>query len=82
MELFGFPGLVLKKQRPDDSDPSSSSNIGIEEYFSYQFETEKDFLIIQWWKNHSSKFPVLVRITKDILAIPASTIASDLLLVQ
>ncbi|KAL2935017.1 putative AC transposase, partial [Bienertia sinuspersici] len=41
------------------------------------FETEENFHIIQWWKNHSSKFPVLVRIAKDILAIPASTIASE-----
>ncbi|KAL2938657.1 Zinc finger BED domain-containing protein RICESLEEPER 2 [Bienertia sinuspersici] len=29
-----------------------------------------------WWKNYSLKFPVLARIVKDILAIPASTIAS------
>ncbi|KAL2928700.1 putative AC9 transposase, partial [Bienertia sinuspersici] len=28
-------------------------------------------------KNHSSKFPVLARIAKDILAILASTIASE-----
>ncbi|KAL2932935.1 putative AC transposase [Bienertia sinuspersici] len=28
-------------------------------------------------ENHSSKFPVLARIAKDILAIPASTIASE-----
>ncbi|KAL2926843.1 putative AC transposase, partial [Bienertia sinuspersici] len=56
---------------------SSSSNIGIGEYLTYQFETEENFHIIQWWKNHSSKFPVLARIAKDILAIPASTIASE-----
>ncbi|KAL2904106.1 putative AC9 transposase, partial [Bienertia sinuspersici] len=43
----------------------------------YQHETEEVFNIIQWWKNHSSKFPVLARIAKDILTIPASTIASE-----
>ncbi|KAL2905393.1 putative AC9 transposase, partial [Bienertia sinuspersici] len=32
---------------------------------------------IQWWKNHSSKFPVLARTAKDILVIPATTIASE-----
>ncbi|KAL2931380.1 putative AC transposase, partial [Bienertia sinuspersici] len=79
---FGILGPVLKKSRPDgsgssSSSSSSSSNIGIGEYLTYQFETEENFHIIQWWKNHSSKFPVLARIAKDILAIPASTIASE-----
>ncbi|KAL2944480.1 putative AC transposase, partial [Bienertia sinuspersici] len=59
------------------SSSSSSSNIGIGEYLTYQFETEETFHIIQWWKNHSSKFSVLARIAKDILAIPVSTIASE-----
>ncbi|KAL2921591.1 putative AC transposase, partial [Bienertia sinuspersici] len=53
------------------------SNIGIGECLTYQFETEENFPIIQWRKNHSSKFHVLARIAKDILAIPASTIASE-----
>ncbi|KAL2922100.1 putative AC transposase, partial [Bienertia sinuspersici] len=78
---FGILGPVLKKSRPDgsgsSSSSSSSSNIGVGEYLTYQFETEENFHIIEWWKNHSSKFPVLARIVKDILAIPASTIASE-----
>ncbi|KAL2941044.1 putative AC transposase [Bienertia sinuspersici] len=80
---FGILGPVLKKSRPDgsgsssSSSSSSSSNIGVGEYLTYQFETEENFHIIEWWKNHSSKFPVLARIAKDILAIPASTIASE-----
>ncbi|KAL2903707.1 putative AC transposase, partial [Bienertia sinuspersici] len=61
---FGILGLVLKKSRPNGSgSSSSSSNI-------------EDFHITQWWKNHSSKFSVL-RIAKNILAIPASTIAFE-----
>ncbi|KAL2930923.1 putative AC transposase [Bienertia sinuspersici] len=77
---FRILGPVLKKSRPDgsgSSSPSSSSNIGIGEYLTYQFKTEENFHMIQWWKNHSSKFPVLARIAKDILAIPTSTIASE-----
>ncbi|KAL2898471.1 Zinc finger BED domain-containing protein RICESLEEPER 2, partial [Bienertia sinuspersici] len=81
---FGILGPVLKNQRPNglgssstSSSSSSSSNIGIGEYLTYQFETEETFHIIHWWKNHSSKFPVLARIAKDILVIPASTIASE-----
>ncbi|KAL2930267.1 putative AC9 transposase, partial [Bienertia sinuspersici] len=52
----------------------SSSN-GADEYLSYQ--TKEDFHIIQWWKNHSSKFIVLARFAKDILTKLASTIASE-----
>ncbi|KAL2898145.1 putative AC transposase [Bienertia sinuspersici] len=73
---FGFLGPVLKKQRPNSSS-SSSSNVGVDEYLSYQFEIEDNFHITQWWKNHSSKFPVLARIATDILAILTSTITSE-----
>ncbi|KAL2933466.1 putative AC transposase [Bienertia sinuspersici] len=38
---------------------------------------QENFHIIQWWKNHSSKFLVFARIAKDSPAIPASTIASN-----
>ncbi|KAL2905868.1 putative AC transposase, partial [Bienertia sinuspersici] len=53
---FEILGPVLKKSRPDGSGSSSSSSsiIGIGEYLTYQFETEENFHIIQWWKNHSS----------------------------
>ncbi|KAL2896441.1 Zinc finger BED domain-containing protein RICESLEEPER 2, partial [Bienertia sinuspersici] len=76
-------GAVIQPQpigsSMDGSGPSSSSssNVGINEHLSHQFETEEDFHIIQWWKNHSLKSSVLARIANDILAIPASTIASE-----
>ncbi|KAL2933813.1 Zinc finger BED domain-containing protein DAYSLEEPER [Bienertia sinuspersici] len=69
---FGILGPVLKKSRPDGSGSSSSSNIGIGEYLSYQHETEGDFHIIQWWKNHSSKFQVLAR-TPSLLLVQISS---------
>ncbi|KAL2930904.1 putative AC9 transposase, partial [Bienertia sinuspersici] len=66
---FGILGPVLKNL--------DQMGQGIGEYLTHHFQTEENFHIIQWWKNHSTKFPVLARITKDILAIPASTIASE-----
>ncbi|KAL2896370.1 putative AC transposase, partial [Bienertia sinuspersici] len=77
---FGFLGPALKKQQPDSSSSSTTTtttNVGVDEYLSYQFETEDDFHIIQWWKNHSLKFLVLARIAKGILAILAPTIAYE-----
>ncbi|KAL2937271.1 Zinc finger BED domain-containing protein RICESLEEPER 2, partial [Bienertia sinuspersici] len=80
---FGILGPVLKKQRPDGlgSSSSSSSNIGIGEHLSYQHETEEDFHIIQWWKNHSLKFPVLARIAIS-LPFLLQQLHPSLLLVQ
>ncbi|KAL2898281.1 putative AC transposase, partial [Bienertia sinuspersici] len=49
---------------------------GVDEYLLYQFKTDDDFHIIKWWTSHSTNFPILSKIAKDILIIPALTIAS------
>ncbi|KAL2924957.1 putative AC transposase, partial [Bienertia sinuspersici] len=67
---------ILKKQRTSSSSAFISSS-GVDNYLSYQFETNDDFHIIKWWKDHTNKFPILARIAKDVLAIPASTIVSE-----
>ena len=77
-----FVASILKKQRNTTPSSSSSSSAGasgtnVDDYLSYQFETNDDFHILKWWKNHSSEFPILARIAKDVLAIPASTVASE-----
>ena len=37
----------------------------------------KDFNILQWWRGNSSKYSILARIACDVLAIPASSVASE-----
>lgn len=37
----------------------------------------KDFDILKWWKDNSSRYKVLGKIAREILAIPVSTIASE-----
>ncbi|XP_057537538.1 zinc finger BED domain-containing protein RICESLEEPER 2-like [Amaranthus tricolor] len=39
-------------------------------------EDGDDFDILTWWKNNSSRFPILSLVARDVLAIPVSTIAS------
>ena len=41
------------------------------------FPRKEDFDILQWWSLHSSKYPVLSRIARDILAVPASVVPSE-----
>ena len=36
-----------------------------------------NFDILNWWKVNSSKFPILAKIARDVLAIPISTVASE-----
>ncbi|XP_022152198.1 zinc finger BED domain-containing protein DAYSLEEPER-like isoform X2 [Momordica charantia] len=37
----------------------------------------KDFDILKWWKDNSSRYKVLGKIAREILAIPVSTIAAE-----
>ena len=36
-----------------------------------------EFDILAFWKMHTSKYPILAELAKDILAIPVSTVASE-----
>jgi hypothetical protein len=50
----------------------------IERYLSEELHPRrKDFDILQWWEMHSIKYPVLSCIARDLLAIQASTVASE-----
>ncbi|KAH9673095.1 BED-type domain-containing protein [Citrus sinensis] len=36
-----------------------------------------DFDVLQWWKMNKGKYPILVEMAKDLLAIPMTTVASE-----
>lgn len=76
---FGFLDKVMKKKHKASTSfsSSSSSTLAINDYLSYQHETNNSFQIIKWWQEHQKSFPILARIAKDILAVPASSVASE-----
>ena len=37
----------------------------------------KNFIILDWWKVAGTRFPTLMRIARDIYAIPVTTVASE-----
>ncbi|RLM60680.1 hypothetical protein C2845_PM14G05940 [Panicum miliaceum] len=39
--------------------------------------TDAPFDILQYWKTSSATYPILARMARDILAVPASTVASE-----
>jgi hypothetical protein len=50
----------------------------IERYFAEDVEPPcKTFDALMWWKINSSKFPVLAKVARDVLAIPITTVASE-----
>jgi hypothetical protein len=52
----------------------------LEEYLAEpldQASMDDDFDILSWWRLKSPKFSVLARMTRDILAILISTVASE-----
>ena len=49
----------------------------IREFFSYNYELDDNFSILTWRKNHENQFSVLAKVARDIVVVPASTIASE-----
>jgi hypothetical protein len=41
------------------------------------FPKKKDFDILGWWEMHAPKYPVISCIAHDVLAVQASTVASE-----
>jgi hypothetical protein len=62
---------------------SGSNKSKLEKYLSEDTEPEDNkFDILGWWKVNSSRFPVLAKMARDVLAILVSTIASEPSLAQ
>ncbi|KAL2252550.1 UNVERIFIED_CONTAM: Zinc finger BED domain-containing protein RICESLEEPER 1 [Sesamum indicum] len=50
----------------------------LEKYLSEDVEEYMEkFDILKWWKVNTQRFPILSKMARDILAVPASTIASE-----
>ncbi|XP_019161967.1 PREDICTED: zinc finger BED domain-containing protein RICESLEEPER 2-like [Ipomoea nil] len=65
----------IKKQRMETGERKKTE---LEYYLSDAItEDEGSFDILRWWKVNSARFPILSKISRDILAIPISTVASE-----
>lgn len=62
----------------DDCLPSDNYNDFNNELNIYQMESyNQNQDILQWWKEHSDKLPLMAKLASRILAIPASSAASE-----
>jgi hypothetical protein len=46
-------------------------------YQDDHFPRQKSFDILQWWKMHCAKYPIISRMARDVFAAPASMVASE-----
>ena len=64
--------------RQNEASPTQKSDLDV--YFEdgcHIPEDRKKFNILDWWKNHESKYCILSKLARDILAIPITTVASE-----
>ncbi|KAK9995873.1 hypothetical protein SO802_020559 [Lithocarpus litseifolius] len=50
----------------------------VEKYLTENCDGRRDvnFEVLGWWKDNSSRYPMLSKVAKDVLAVPVSTVAS------
>ena len=70
--------LIASRLRQNNSGGSASSISELEKYLAEDSEDpDKKIDILGWWKENSSRFPILANMARDILAIPISSVASE-----
>ena len=50
----------------------------VDKYLAENCDGKRDvnLEVLGWWKDNSSRYPMLSKVPKDVLAIPVSTVAS------
>lgn len=73
-ELSAWEKHIRKKEAV----PQSAVKTEFDRYIDEGLEPQsQDFDVLLWWKLRAAKYPILQAITRDILAIPVSTVASE-----
>lgn len=73
-ELCGFDSWYEKKK----SNVLATSKTELEIYLEESlFPRSESFDVLDWWKANSAKHPTLAKIVRDILAVPATSVASE-----
>ena len=81
VELDDDPTAFLNnqyKRQLEESSGFTGAKSEKDKYFDEACEPlHSKFEILTWWKKNKARFPVMAAMARDILAIPASTVASE-----
>ena len=61
----------------DSSDEALQYQDEVASYIDYKMPKEDSFDVLSWWGEHGRSFPNTAKIARSILAIPASSAASE-----
>ncbi|XP_043687054.1 zinc finger BED domain-containing protein RICESLEEPER 2-like [Telopea speciosissima] len=73
----GFKKYMQQRSRDLKNAQKSELDLYLEESLFPIGDDEYCFDILHWWKQNDYKFPILARMARDILAVPASTVALE-----
>lgn len=73
-----FTNVYLSSFKRFRSEIKDENRTELDKYLSEGIEdATADFDILGWWKLSASRYPILSKMARDVLAIPASTVASE-----
>ncbi|BFG41028.1 hypothetical protein CerSpe_273020 [Prunus speciosa] len=80
MRNFSIEGLKRKKLSSSSSSSSSTNTSELQFYLdlpTIEVVDDNQFSLLGWWKNNQSLYPIVSLMARDLLTIPASTVASE-----
>ncbi|XP_039140559.1 uncharacterized protein LOC120277784 [Dioscorea cayenensis subsp. rotundata] len=69
--------ILERRKRPRTSGTYSELEVYLTTVFEFGDDTGPNFSILEWWSRHTETFPTLAKIAKQLLAVPASTVAVE-----
>ena len=74
----GLMSSIIAQQMSNKGSANTTMKSELDKYLLEDNEDlSKSFDIMKWWKNNATRFPIMSRMARDLLAIPISTVASE-----
>ncbi|PRQ44873.1 putative transcription factor/ chromatin remodeling BED-type(Zn) family [Rosa chinensis] len=70
----------LKRAKVSSSYTSSATSNDLQMYYdlpTIEVDDDNQFSVLAWWKSNEPLYPIVSRMARDLLTIPASTVASE-----
>lgn len=65
----------MKKKNKGQDPQKAKTELG--KYLKEDEDEDEKFDLMEWWKLHAARYPVVSKMARDILAVPVSSVASE-----